>query len=205
MLAMKYEWKKDLLDYISDEALKNKLSKLSEQRKKDYEKVRDKAKDTYEDKLNNASFTFSIEGGINVETNVKFNFLTKSYLITPLGKSIGKDEKGNPIVNYIKYSADNSTASIAFGQYIKGEVELKARYDGVLFKFTPLETKFDGDLEFKISSSFGIVQKYGKDEIGFYVENHLYFSGIKAEITTNLTVKVANGKWKINKPKQDKP
>jgi hypothetical protein len=81
-------------------------------------------KDIYEDKINNIAASIAISGGINVETNVKFNFLTNSYLITPLGKSL-TDDRGRPIKNAISYDVKNATASIAFGQFVKGEVELK--------------------------------------------------------------------------------
>lgn len=173
LIAIKYEFKKDLLDYISDEALKGKLSKLSEQRKKDYEKVRDKAKDTYEDKLTNISFSLSVIGGLSVETNVKYNFLTKSYTFAK--------QAGN--------FYDETRGLVAFGQYVKGKAEIKSIFYKEIFSFSPLRTEVKLEAKFEIDCSFGIVQQYGKDKDGFFVENYLYFSGLKGKYKFKSEVK----------------
>ncbi len=177
LIAVEYKKEFDLLDYISDKAVKDKLSK---KKGKDFEDVRDKVKDTYEDKLNNIAASISITGGLSVDVSVKYNFLTKSY-------SFAK-QAGN--------FYDEARGVVAFGQFVKvaAKIEINIIKESSFF-FNLITTKFEGKLKFEIKSSFGIYQQYGKDDVGFYVENYLAFSGLK--ITLTASAKLAIIKYTI--------
>jgi len=171
LIGVKYELVgKDLLDYVTDKTLKDKLP---ETKHKDFEDIRDKVKGTYEDKTTNISFSVSILGAISIEQNVKYNFLTKTYSFS---KQAG---------NYY----DEVKGIIAFGQYVRGKAEVKSIFYKELFSFTPLKTQVKLEAKLEIDCSFGIVQQYGKDEGGFFVDNSLYFSGLKGKYKFKSEVK----------------
>jgi hypothetical protein len=112
-------------------------------------------------------------------------------LITPLGKSL-TDYRGKLIKNAISYDVKNATASIAFGQYVKVEGKVEINILQQYFIFTHKVGSIEGKLKFEMKASFGLVKKFGKDKIGFFVEDKLYFSGL--EVTVSSKIKAILGK-----------
>lgn len=164
LIAVEYKKEFDLLDYITDKTIKDKFKgKNKKQKEKDFEKVRDKVKGTYEEQLNNVAASLTITGGISIETNVKYNFLTNTYSF--------KKQAGN--------FYDESKGVVAFGRYVKvsAEVKLEVLSKGVVFGL--INHEFKSKLELKLDSLIGLYQNYGKDSEGFFMENNLVFSGLK--------------------------
>ena len=122
-------------------------------------------------KLKNANTsikaTLTIEGGLTFEENVKYNFLTNTY---SFAKKAG---------NWY----NESQAVVAFGQFITGKVIVEGRIIKELIYFDLKIIKFEGNINFTAKTSFGLVQKYGKDTKGLFLENIVHFSGLKATIT----------------------
>lgn len=172
VVAVEYKKEFDLLDYITDKTVKDKIS--SKQKQKDFEEIRDKAKGTYEDKLNNIAASISIVGGISIEESIKYNFLTKSYTFSK--------QKGN--------FYDEARGIVAYGQYIKlaAEVKLKMAYEDFIFGL--IYHKFEGNLEFKGSALIGLYQTYGKDTEGFFIENYISFSGLKVTLSAKAKLMI---------------
>jgi ompA family protein len=164
LIAVEYRKEFDLLDYITDKTIKDKFKgKNKKQKEKDFEKVRDKVKGTYEEQLNNVTASLTITGGISIETNVKFNFLTNTYSF--------KKQAGN--------FYDESKGVVAFGRYVKIKGKVEARIFAENIFFGCKISHFEGKLNFDLSSSMGFFQSLRSDENGFFVENYLSFSGIK--------------------------
>ncbi|NML72056.1 OmpA family protein [Chryseobacterium sp. RP-3-3] len=172
VVAVEYKKEFDLLDYITDKTVKDKIT--GKQKQKDFEDIRDKAKGTYEDKLNNIAASISIVGGISIEQNIKYNFLTKSY---GFSKQAG---------NFY----DEARGVVAYGQYVKlaAEVKLKMAYEDFIFGL--IYHKFEGNLEFKGSALIGLYQSYGKDKEGFYIENYISFSGLKVTLSAKAKLMI---------------
>lgn len=167
LIAVEYKKEFDLLDYITDKTIKDKFKgKNKKQKEKDFEKVRDKVKGTYEEQLNNVAASLTITGGISIETNVKYNFLTNTYSF--------KKQAGN--------FYDESKGVVAFGRYVKIEGKVEARLFKEYIFFGCKISHFEGKLKFDLSASMGFFQSLGKDENGFFVENYLSFSGIKVTL-----------------------
>ncbi|RZJ51199.1 MAG: hypothetical protein EOO44_15000 [Flavobacterium sp.] len=76
-----------------------------------------------------------------METNVKFNFLTKSYSLIK--------QAGN--------FYDELNGIIAFGQYVKVEGKIEVRLYKDFFIFGYKTGSFKGELKLELKSSFGIV------------------------------------------------
>lgn len=68
-------------------------------------------------------------------------------------------------------------------------MEFKAALHKKFIIFNYEVSRLDANIEFKMTASFGIVQQYGKDKDGFFVENYLYFSGLVAEYKGNIKAK----------------
>lgn len=129
-------------------------------------------------KLKNANTsikaTLTIEGGLTFEENVKYNFLTNTYSFAKKAKNWYNENQ----------------AIVAFGQYMRGTAKVEGKVFNSLIAFKYVVYKFEGNLNFEIKTSFGVVQKYGKDTKGLFVENIVHFSGLKATITAQAKAKL---------------
>jgi hypothetical protein len=145
-------------------------------------------KDIYEDKINNISASIAISGGINVETNVKFNFLTNSYTFV--------EQKGN--------FYNEARGIVAFGQFVKGKAEVKSIFYKEFFSFSPFKTEMKLETKLEIDCSFGIVQQFGKDKDGLFIETKIKSSGINGEYKYNASIK-KDGLFSLDSDKIKKP
>lgn len=122
--------------------------------------------------------TITVNGVIEFEQNVKYNFLTKTYTIIDNAK------------NYV----NNKFAVSTIGTMIKAKVVVEAKYEKTFADFTPIETKIEGGASIKLMGSSALKVQYGIDpKKGLFMEQYLIFSGIKGEYLAYAELKSESG------------
>lgn len=123
---------------------------------------------------NDVKFSLTITGDIIIQQNIQYNALTEQYTL--------KDKFNNlPQRRIMSYS-----------NKIKGNVSFEVDYHTEFFKFTPLETKIDSTLSFKIDCEAFVITEYGFDKIngkGLFMTQKLKFSGLKGTFLGNASAK----------------
>lgn len=184
LVAINFEKKYTMKSLLHSKATKNETD---EEKKKENDKINDILSDMGD---NDFKLTLTMVGEVAFEKNIQYNSLTEQYTL--------KDKFNNlPQKNIISYS-----------NKIKGSISFEGDYHTDLFKFTPIETKVDANLDFKIDCEAIVITEYGFDKVngrGLFLTYKLKFSGLKGTFKGNVKAKVQNKKTFDYSPNEGKP
>lgn len=178
LVAINFERKFNLADLIKEKA-----------KNEDNQKKKDEIGGMLKKIGDGITATLKIGGEVNIEQNVQYNALTEQYSL--------KD----------KFSELVQTNTTTYSTRIKGSVILQGNYLKKFFKFSPIETKVEVNVNLKMACEAILITQYGfnkKDGRGLFMEQKLKFSGLKGTFTGNLNAKIDDEEYEY-KTNEGKP
>lgn len=183
LVAINFEKKLTIKSLIFDKETKNETD---EDWKEINENISGILSEMGEDDI---KFSMSMVGEIGLEKNIQYNVLTEQYTL--------KDKFNNlPQKKITSYS-----------NKITGNISFEIDYHKKFFEFSPIETKIDGNLDFKIDCEALLITEYGFDKAngkGLFITQKLKFSGLKGTFKGTLKAQVQSKKSFDFSPKNGK-